>query len=87
MVNGVLLRPLPVRDEQRIVEIFESEKRKARDSVSMADALDWKKRLRSFESLAIYRLGISNMSGGGDPALVRTLECDPDLFKVLGIRA
>ena len=87
VVNGVLLRPLPVRDEQRIVEVFESERRKPRDSVSMADALDWKKRLRSFESLAVYRPGISNMSGGGDPALVRTLECDPDLFKVLGIQA
>lgn len=87
VVNGVLLSPLPVRDEHRIAQIFESEKRKPRDSVSMADALDWKRRLESFESLAIYRLNISNMDGGGQPTLVRTIECDPDLFKVLGIKA
>jgi hypothetical protein len=51
VVNAVLLRPLPVRDPDRIVRIFESETRQRTDAVSMRDVADWKNHLRSFESL------------------------------------
>jgi predicted permease len=86
VVNAVLLRPLPVRNPDRIVRIFESETRRQTDAVSMQDVADWKKHLHSFESLAFYRPGLANMNWEGNAVLVATLQCDADLFEVLGIR-
>jgi putative ABC transport system permease protein len=88
VVNGVLLRPLPVKDPARVVRIFESETRRHRDSVSMQDLIDWKRRLPSaFEALGLYRPGLSNMTGTGRAVLVTTLQCDAELFRVLGTSA
>jgi putative ABC transport system permease protein len=86
VVNAVLLRPLPVKDPDRIVRIFESETRRQTDAVSMQDVADWKKHLHSFESLAFYRPGLANMSWAGNAVLVATLQCDAELFEVLGVR-
>jgi predicted permease len=86
VVNAVLLRPLPVRDPDRIVRIFESETRQRTDAVSMRDVADWKNHLRSFESLAFYRPGLANMTWSQNAVLVATLQCDADLFDVLGVQ-
>jgi putative ABC transport system permease protein len=86
VVNAVLLRPLPVRDPDRVVRIFESETRRRTDAVSMQDVADWKKHLHSFESLAFYRPGLANMNWEGNAVLVATLQCDAELFDVLGVR-
>jgi putative ABC transport system permease protein len=86
VVNAVLLRPLPVKDPDRIVRIFESETKRQTDEVSMRDVADWKKHLHSFESLAFYRPGLANMNWAGNAVLVATLQCDADLFEVLGVR-
>jgi len=53
LVNCVLLRPLPVRDEHSLVRIFATDSRSQQDDVSMADYLDWKRELHSFSALAI----------------------------------
>src|SRR3954471_728159 len=86
VVNAVLLRPLPIRDPDRVVRIFESETRRRTDAVSMQDVADWKKQLHSFESLAFYRPGLANMNWEGSAVLVAALQCDADLFEVLGVR-
>ena len=57
VVNGVLVRPLPVEDPDRVVRVFESEARMARDTVSMEDFLDWRRDLKSFQSLALFQIG------------------------------
>jgi putative ABC transport system permease protein len=87
VVNGVLLHPLPVQHPDRIVRIFESETRQQRDSASMPDILDWKKTLPAFEAVALYRSGLANMTEAGKPVLVTTLQCDAELFRVLGVNA
>ena len=40
VVDSVLLRPLPVKNPERVVRIFESETRRQRDSVSMQDLVE-----------------------------------------------
>ena len=52
----------------------------------MQDVADWKKHLHSFESLAFYRPGLANMTWAENAVLVATLQCDADLFEVLGVR-
>ncbi len=85
VVNSVILRPLPVRDEASVVRIFETDSRSDKDPVSMADYFDWKGHLKSFASLALYRLNQANLSGEGVPERVRTLECDSKALPLLGV--
>ncbi len=52
VVNGVLLRPLPFAQSERLAEIHESPGGRDTISVAYLDYLDWRKESRSFESLA-----------------------------------
>ena len=70
VVNGVLLRPLPYPDSERIVDvshvppqdIFPGHKT---FSVSPANYLDWKARASSFEGLAAVSGDYVNVAGAG----------------------
>ena len=54
VVNGVLLRPLPFRDEARVVRVWTTEPR-GRSNHSAADFLDLKRNNHSLAALAGYR--------------------------------
>ncbi len=85
IVNGVLLRPLPVRDESRIVQISELDSRRGTElKVSMTDFMDWKDRLQSFSALALYRINQGNLTGISSPVRVRILEAGARLLPLLG---
>jgi putative ABC transport system permease protein len=86
VVNGVLLRPLPIKDGDRVVRIDEINSRSGGPlKVSMTDFLDWKAGLRSFSALALYRNDQGNLTGSRSPERVRTLDCDVSLPSVLGV--
>ncbi|MBV9610846.1 MAG: ABC transporter permease [Acidobacteriaceae bacterium] len=85
VVNHVLLRPLPVKDEQSIVRLFESDARSERDFISMPDFLDWKRHLKSFSGLALYRFDQANLTAQGPAERVRMVECDAGLLPLLGV--
>src|SRR5260370_6601365 len=63
VVNGVILRPLPYPDSDRLVQIFETEPNLPTVPVNMADYLDWKKQARSFQSLGMYINSVATMTG------------------------
>lgn len=85
IVSAVLLRPLPVKEPGRIVEIFQAERDFPRDLVSMQDFLDWKHNQQSFEQIALYRPGLANLTGISSPELIHTLECDASMLPLLGV--
>lgn len=85
VVSHVVLQPLPIRDSNSVVNIFESDSRSDRDFVSMADFLDWKRQLTSFSKLALYRFDQANLSGRGTPERVRILACDSEFLPLLGV--
>lgn len=86
VVSGVLLRPLPAKDAGRIVQISEIDSNTGGElKVSMSDFADWKRRLRSFSAMALYRVSQGNLIGMGSPQRVRLLECDSALLPLLGI--
>jgi putative ABC transport system permease protein len=69
VVNAVLLRPLPYRDAQDIVTIWQNNAKAgvSRNDVSPANFLDWQEQSRSFTSVAgIEPFGFS-MIGNGEP--------------------
>src|SRR5688572_17093368 len=62
VVRGVMLEPLPYRDPDRIVTIFETNPGRniARNVISQANFLAWRERTTSLEHLGMYgpaRLG------------------------------
>lgn len=86
VIDGALLRPLPAKDPQRIVQLYQGYRSVDRGKLSMLDILDWRRSVHSLESLAIYHGGLSNVSGEGAPVVVSTLSCDPGLLDVLGVK-
>src|ERR1700687_1799684 len=47
---------------------------------------DWKRRSKSFESMACYRILGANLVGEGEPARISGAAVEPELFHVLGAR-
>lgn len=52
VVNGVLLSPLPYRQPDRLVAIYEKSPEFSRRSISYPNFLDWVRSQRSFSSIA-----------------------------------
>src|ERR1700720_3526493 len=53
LVNGVLLRPLPYRNPNRLTMVWEKSRDGSPENVGYATYLDWKAQNKSFEQLAI----------------------------------
>jgi putative ABC transport system permease protein len=85
VVNSVIVRPLPVKDADRVVRIFETKAGANRGDVSMADYLDWQANLKSFDSLAIYRESQANFTRAWNPERVRMFLCNSTLLPLLGM--
>src|SRR4030095_15675430 len=63
VVNAVLLRPLPFRDESRVVRVWMTEPR-GRSNHSAGDFLDLKRGSQTLEAMAGFR-GDAPAAGGG----------------------
>jgi putative ABC transport system permease protein len=87
VVNGVLLRPLPYRDPNRIVSIFETTRTQPRAIVAAANFIEWRERSRSFEYLGMVGSHRSTMILGGQPLEVTGLTASADVFNALGVQA
>ena len=87
VVNGVLLSPLPYREPGRLVLLWESVTDLPQISVSYPNYLDWRRRAKSFEEIAVYDEGDSyTLTGSGDPETVQGHLASGNLFSVLGVR-
>jgi len=86
VINGVLLRPLPVQDASRLVWLFQTAPGRPRTHVGMADYLDWKRELKSFDGMALFGEWRANLTGDGEPERIYVIRCDASLLPLLGIR-
>lgn len=91
IVNAVLLRPLPYRDVDRIVMLWETNKQRGFDlmPVSGVTFSDWKRDSKSFEEMApaftISEYGF-NVTAGGEPERAQAGQAAANFFDVLGVR-
>jgi predicted permease len=85
IVDAVLLRPLPYREPERLVRLWESNPTVERFSVSEPNFLDWRARARSFESLAAYGGAFVSLTGSGEPERLRAGVATHTLFRLLGV--
>ena len=88
VVNAVLLRPLPYRNPERVVRIYESNPARNAPtfSISPANYLDWKKQSQVFESMAAYsRQQNLTLTGGDRAQQVVGARVSAEMFPMLGI--
>jgi putative ABC transport system permease protein len=85
VVNGVLLRPLPYHEPERIVVVRELYADGVQGSVAGPNFLDWRARNRSFEELSAFRQRTLTVSGDGDPEEVSGAQVTSDFFRMLGV--
>jgi putative ABC transport system permease protein len=88
VVRGVLLEPLPYRDPDRIVSIWEANasRNRARNVIGPANFLAWKERNRSFEYLGMVGPARLNVILDGQPYEVSGLSASSDVFAALGVQ-
>ena len=86
VVYGVLLRPLPYTDSNRIMAVFEvnSEGRWAHLADPNFD--DFRDQNRSFQAIAKYNDYVVSVSGASQPTRTKVAHVSPDFLKVFGIQ-
>jgi putative ABC transport system permease protein len=86
IINAIVLKPLPFDDLDRIVAVWEKAPGPGaeRNSVSVANYLDWREQNNSFENLAICMYWSANLSGIDTPERVRGYQVSPNLLDVIG---
>jgi putative ABC transport system permease protein len=89
VVNGVLLRPLPFAEPERIVTLWEHNPKDGleRDDVSPANFLDWRERNRSFADLASVNPYSLDYQGKTAPETWQAALVSEGFFNLLGVNA
>jgi predicted permease len=87
VVNELLLRPLPYRDADRLVMLWEvNPSGRRNNSTSRGNFLGWRGQSASYEGVAAFfdtRLGLTG--SGGEPEELSAQLATPELFQVLGV--
>jgi len=91
IVNGVLLRPLPFHDPDRLFAVYSSNRTGGllQASVSAVDLDDWRAERQSIEDIGGYLYGEGStgvdLSGRGDPRRLSAVFVSPGFFSTLGV--
>lgn len=88
VINGVLLKPLPYPDPDRVIILWSSNPGIGlpQFSVSPHDYVDWKQQARSFEAMGARRPATFNLTGdGGEPERIPSERVTDGFFQALGL--
>jgi len=85
LVNGVLLRPLPLHEPDRLVFVNELGPTGASISVSWPNYLDWRARARAFDGLASSRTELLSLTGVERPQRLEARRVSGNFLRVLGV--
>src|SRR5580704_13043776 len=87
VVNAVLLRPLPFREPNRLVQIAEKNDKLNLPSFgsSVLNFLDWREQSKSFDEMAAVGFNNYTLTGTGEPEQFSGNRISPALTRVLGI--
>jgi putative ABC transport system permease protein len=90
VVNGVLLKPLPFRNPETLVMVWEHayKRDRPRNVVGSYNFLRWRERARSFSSMSAFVPWAANLADEeGEPERVPIGYVSADLFSTLGVSA
>jgi putative ABC transport system permease protein len=86
VVYGVLLRPLPYRDSNRIMSVFEITSQGHRSRLADPNFDDFRDQSRSFQALAKYGDNVVSVSGARQSTRTSVANVSPEFLKVFGIQ-
>jgi putative ABC transport system permease protein len=84
-VESFLLRPLPLKEPDRLVFVRQTSKAGDPTPASHPDYLDWKQNVQAFERMGALHIDVFNLTGLGEPRRVRGSRFDADVFPVLAV--
>jgi putative ABC transport system permease protein len=86
VVYGVLLRPLPYRDSNRIMSVFEITSAGRPSRLADPNFDDFRDQSRSFQAIAKYGNNVVSVSGARQPTRTSVANVSPDFLKVFGVQ-
>src|ERR1041384_2818624 len=85
VVNELLLRPLPYRDADRVVMLWEvTPEGRHQNSTSRGNFRRWREQTTSYQQIAAFTAFRFNLTGAGEPEDLAVQMATPELFQVLG---
>src|SRR5262245_52225563 len=85
IINGVLLRPLPIPEAERLVTVYNSYPKAGveRASTGVPDYYDRLRETDAFEELTLYRLTGQTIGGQNDPQRLTGMAVRPSFFRMV----
>ncbi len=91
IVNGVLLRPLPYAQPERLIALREVVPAMVQTyptlPVSARHLVEWRARTTSFERLSAMEQGTVTLANGAEPEQLDSMRVSADMFRTLGVQA
>lgn len=86
VVYGILLRPLPYKDPDRIITVWQNDPKTGVNQVdcSPANFIDWRDRNQVFEQMAVAEPFSHDLTGQGEPESFSSWLVSEGFFQVLG---
>jgi putative ABC transport system permease protein len=87
VVNAVLLRPLPFKDPDRLMVVWERRENSGRANLNLSghEYAAFKERTSVFEALTLFQPNAFNLTGKGDPLMVDAGEASTEYFAIVGV--
>jgi putative ABC transport system permease protein len=86
-VDGILLKPLPYGEPDRILRVLEKPPGGGRNGISTLNFLDWQRQNTVFEYIAAQTGGSVTLSGVSEPVQLRGARVSAHYFDIFGIKA
>src|SRR5437773_10363459 len=86
-VDGLLLKPLPYKNADRIVRVLEKPPRAERNGISTLNFPGWQKDNQVFDFMAAQSGGGATLTGVSDPVQLRGARVSAHYFDIFGIQA
>ena len=84
VVNGVLLRPMPLEDPDRLIKIWETFLPGGQGTASAPNLKDWREQNTVFKGIAAYQFSSFNLRGLESPERLQGATVSPNFFDVVG---
>ena len=88
VVNAILLRPLPYKNPEQLVMVWENATHLGfpKNTPSPANFLDWRQQTTVFQGMAAFAERSFNLTGAGEPERLDGRRVSANLFDVLGVQ-
>jgi putative ABC transport system permease protein len=86
LVDAVLLRPLPFKDQDGLVRIFETRNGQGEDNISGHEFMAWREAHSVLDGVLFYRGADLTLTGRGDATAVNGIQVSASFFDVLGTK-